>query len=851
MFSPPLSAPDSSTPSTQHMRPRPNSGRWDLLAGQLASAMADDWRAGQQKPAEEYLERHAELKDHAEAVLRLVCEEICLREEAGLPLPPSQFLERFPRFRAELQALLDCHQILEESLEGAQVPQAATALEDFHILDQLGKGGQGRVVLAKQLSLGDRPVVLKISTRRGQEHLSLARMQHTHIVPLYWMKDEPENDRRILCMPYFGTVTLSGLIAALKDKPPPERTGADLLTVLDQARASATVALPGQGPARLFLQRASFPEAVCWIGACLADALEYAHERGLVHLDLKPSNVLLTFDGQPMLLDFHLAREPLSASKPAVVGIGGTPLYMSPEQKAVVDAIAQGREFQAAVDGRSDLYSLGLILYQALGGQVPLPHPLPRVEQVNPQVSPGLADIIHKLLEPRPEDRYPDAAALAADFRRHLAHRPLKGVANRSWRERWVKWRRRSPHALALYCVVALSLMGALIAAVGLRGHQQAELRERQQRVQKAWDVGQEHFLRGRYGEAANELASGLELARTTAGSGELAEQLATRLEDARRRHALHELHTLTDRIRFAAGTPTSLRGLPELEKACRSLWEARARLSKIRAGESDSAIAQQARHDLLDLAVLWVNLRLRLATPDDRDDVRRDGLETLVRAEQLLGASPALYHERQGLLRALGQAGPVSEPPPAETAWDHYALGRSLLETGDFAQAEARFRRALALDPQHFWANFYHGLCAFRQEQYHDAESSFRACFTLNPKAAYAYFNHGQALFKLGRLERALEDFTQALILDPGLAEAAFSRGVLHLKEKRFDQAQRDFDQALNKGNDPAPTYYNLALVYQAQDNHREALRHAEEALRRRPDFPEAQALSDRLRKK
>src|SRR5207302_5302468 len=121
-------------------------------------------------------------------------------------------------------------------------------------------------------------------------------------------------------------------------------------------------------PACRFLAQATYVEAVCWIGACLADALHYAHERGLLHLDPKPSNALLAADGQPMLLDFHLARAPLAAGGPAPSGLGGTPGYMAPEHQAALAAVAGRHDVPAAVDGRADVYGLGVLLCCAPGG---------------------------------------------------------------------------------------------------------------------------------------------------------------------------------------------------------------------------------------------------------------------------------------------------------------------------------------------------------------------------------------------------------------------------------------------------------------------------------------------------
>src|SRR5262249_5384610 len=115
------------------------------------------------------------------------------------------------------------------------------------------------------------------------------------------------------------------------------------------------------------LQKFSYVEAVLWIGSCLADGLAHAHERGILHRDFKPANILLTDDGQPMPLDFNLAQDTKLVSQPATAQVGGTLTYMAPEQ------IEAFRTQTALPDSRSDVYSLGVVLYKLLTGRSPYP----------------------------------------------------------------------------------------------------------------------------------------------------------------------------------------------------------------------------------------------------------------------------------------------------------------------------------------------------------------------------------------------------------------------------------------------------------------------------------------------
>jgi tetratricopeptide (TPR) repeat protein len=568
------------------------------------------------------------------------------------------------------------------------------------------------------------------------------------------------------------------------------------------------------------------------VGACLADGLHYAHERGLVHLDVKPSNVLLAADGQPMLLDFHLAQPPLTPGAPAEAAwLGGTPAYMPPEQQAALAALRAGAPVPAAVDARADLYALGALLYEALGGELPFRPDSPPLHRCAAGVSVGLSDVVRKCLAPDPRDRYPDAAALAGDLRRVLNDRPLEGVRNRSLRERWRRWRRRRPHALAL------SVMGLLLGVALLAGGRQWQ--ERAGQARRLLETGQARLRGGDASGAAGALENGLTLADGLPGSGGLADDLRATLNEARRQRAAAELHRLADRVRFLYPFDT-LPGpaLAELESSCRAAWDSRGPIRERLAADRAGALRLQA--DLLDLALLGVEMGLKRTGAAPAAEARR----VLAEADAEFGPSPVLAHVRRVHARALGLESPAGEDPPARTAWEHYALGRACLSEDDLSRAARHLEEAVRLEPGGLAPHFYAGLCAYRRGRHDEAVAAFSVCIGAAPRMAAGYYNRALAHAARGNTDRAIDDCTQALALDPGLGGAYLNRGILHAGAGRAGEAEADLRRALEAGADPAAVHYNLALVQRARGDRAAALESVRAALRARPDYPPALTL-------
>ena len=406
-----------------------------------------------------------------------------------------------------------------EGSGNSEKPSRPKVLGDFTLTREIGRGGMGIVYEARQRSL-DKRVALKVlphaavldqrAIKRFQtEAWAAARLQHRNIVPVYQVGYE--NEVHFFAMQYIDGGDLSDLIDCLKNSTSGHRgewdSHTDAAVIINVADRTLPMEVDSRGQppsdkvsdfsvsplgstfrsgwskgdtlaSRRVLDLVAkngtttvvpFLEGLVGMGIQVADAIHYAHEMGVVHRDIKPSNLLLDTDGEVWVADFGLAQIQSEDQITATGALLGTLRYMSPEQ-------AMGKRL--GVDHRTDIYSLGVTLYelltlqQAFAGEsrevilqkILFQEPI-RPRKIDRRIPTELETIIVKAMAKNVEDRYQSAAELAEDLRRFRDGKPIMGRTP-TVLQRVARWGMRNHGIVAsIAATMLLTLIGAIVMA--------------------------------------------------------------------------------------------------------------------------------------------------------------------------------------------------------------------------------------------------------------------------------------------------------------------------------------------------------------------------------------------------
>jgi serine/threonine protein kinase/WD40 repeat protein len=555
--------------------------------------------------------------------VEVLAEEFVERRRRGETPSLAEYIARYPHLAADIRDLFPALVLMDDidprsdDLGRAEAEDHAEPLGqvgDYRILRRIGAGGMGVVYEAEQVSLGRR-VALKVLSpqalgdakareRFRREARSAARLHHTNIVPVFEVGQEGE-----VC--YYAMQLISGQsldqvirelrrLRAQPQRKPEQRPSVaatafypaagpspatavsqaafSLLTGVFEPPAGSTVEASRSAVGSTALSHATsalsataaghrpYYRSVARIGQQAALALAHAHARGIVHRDVKPSNLLLDEAGVVWVTDFGLAKTE-DDNLTRTGELPGTLRYMAPER------------FGGQCDARADIYALGLTLYELLLLEPAFPasdrlhllehirnHEPARPRAVDGRVPRDLETVVLKAIDKDPQRRYHSADALAEDLRRFLADEPIQARRTR-WHERARRWCRRNPGWAAMLVVslalLAVIFIGGAYQYVQLRAaltqSQQAERERKRQLFESLLSDAKARRFSGRAGQRfgtleavqkAAALATELQMPRET--SDELRNLAIAAL-------ALPDLHVLNE---VPNGWPDGSRGL-------------------------------------------------------------------------------------------------------------------------------------------------------------------------------------------------------------------------------------------------------------------------------------------------
>jgi serine/threonine protein kinase/Flp pilus assembly protein TadD len=731
------------------------------------------------------------------------------------------------KLRTRVLSLLDAHREADSFLEPvapglpavAQEPvaeAAGTMIGPYRLLEQIGEGGFGVVFMAEQQQPVRRKVALKVLkpgmdtkqvvARFEAERQALALMDHPHIAQVH-DAGTSETGR-----PYFVMQLIRGIpITAFCDE--------NQLTPRERLELFITV----------------------------CQAVQHAHQKGIIHRDLKPSNVLVTLlDGTPTVkvIDFGIAKalgQERLTDKTLFTGFAhmiGTPLYMSPEQ-----AEMSGQD----VDTRTDIYSLGVLLYELLTGTTPFDRErlkgasydeirriIREEEPVKPstristlgqaattvsanrksepkrlsQLFRGELDwIVMKALEKDRNRRYETASSFSADVQRYLDDEPVQACPpSAGYRLRKFARKNRRLVSVAVVCVLA-----AFFGAGNLLwwAQKRAETAGRaEESLRRAGDLQ----TQGKWAEALEAAQNAEDLLQLGGGSTHLKQRVQESLKDLKMIRRLEDI-----RLEAVAVGGQDFDNSPDVSYLYADAF--RNYGVDVHSLETEEA-AQQIRDRSIrvELAAAldhWAHSRLR--------NMPRTGDERiwkhLIQVAQATDPDPWRIRLRSVLEKSpmdpkILQELAASTELASQPALSLDLLGNYLAEARRFEQAEIVLRQAQRWHPDNFWINADLAACLNWRDKRAEAVAFRRLVVALRPQSVQAHYSLGRALLKQGDLEQAIDAFNEAFRFLSDDASIIIGWDTALQMKSAFERAVVAFQKASRLQPDEAGIYINWGSV-------------------------------------
>jgi serine/threonine protein kinase/Flp pilus assembly protein TadD len=840
----------------------------------------------------------------AEALMGEVMDEFLERQGRGEQPDIEEYAVRYPQLAAVLRQMLPALRVMHVSATNhpRENGSLSTPIEpegplgDFRIVREVGRGGMGVVYEAVQISLGRR-VALKVLPfaaaldakqlqRFRNEAQAAAHLHHQSIVPVYYVGTE--RGVHFYAMQFIQGRTLAEVILELRsisaggECPSASRvssTGAAGAPGSAPKLAPTPDTLPIAGlSTECATRRPEFFRTIARLGVQAAEALEHAHQEGVVHRDIKPANLLVDGCGHLWITDFGLAHCQSQVGLTMTGDLVGTLRYMSPEQ-----ALAK----RDLVDHRTDIYSLGATLYelltlapaiagndrQELLAQIAFEEPRPP-RRLDKTIPPELETIVLKAMEKIPADRYATAQELADDLRRYLEDRPIR-ARRPTWLEQARKWARR--HRSVVWSAAAASFV-ALAVLAGSAGWIVRDRAAQRTKVANDIQAALEEAQRTRKDGKLSQAQAAARRAETLLEEGVTNPALAERVRtlvlelteeeaDARLVARLEGLRLLQAEVNPKENHFLLKRALPDYREAFREYGlsmevepgEAAAVLQRRSAEVRATLVAAMdhwlilARHEKSAEAD-WVDGVLSLADADPwrravraaREKHDREALEKLAREVDAASQPPEELFLLDMSLRQRGaKEGAVALLRRAQEAfpgdfWINHDLGVALRDCQPPQLNEAiRFLTvAVALRPQSPGARVNLGVALRNKGRLADAAAAYRHAIDLKPDYANAHRNLCHVLIEMGQFDEAVATWRRAIALDSSDVSIDSYLGVVLCRNRRYDDAAAVFRHAIEVKPHDAIAYSDLGNVLTIQGHLDEAIDACERSIDLKPDY-------------